>query len=167
MKCLRFLIVFGILIISNNKGKAQASLKDSSINVVLTALHYGAYVPAGNLDKRFGFSNDVGLSVTNKFASNWLLGIEGSFLFGNEVKETSLFVDISNQDGGIIGSDGKYADVKTFERGFMIVMNAGKLYQFKKPNANSGLVFMAGAGLMQHKIRIEVSGNTVPYLDKE
>ena len=75
--------------------------------------------------------------------------------------------DISTDAGQIIGLDGLFAEVRVFERGYHISTTFGKIFSFRKPNPNSGIMVTAGPGFIQHKIRIEPIGNTVPQLEDE
>jgi hypothetical protein len=161
--CLAFLLVFALL----NNAKAQSSVKDSSINATLIGVGAGVYLPAGDLADRFGPNLTVHLSCGFKRANNWIYTFEGDYIFGSEIRQEDLFKNISTSDGFIIGSDGKFATVRTFERGYAITFNVARLITTGKPNKNTGFKVELGAGFMQHKIKIETVGNTVPYLDKE
>jgi len=120
-------------------------------------------VPGGDLAKRFGNDYNVGGTLQWKTKKNWIFGIDGNFLFSDEVKEDVL-AKISTSQGFIIGEDGFYADVFLYERGFMFSAKAGKIFPVVGPNPNSGLIATIGAGLLQHKIRIEDKTNTAPQL---
>ena len=143
---------------------AQVSIKDSSIYTPLISVSYGYQLPGGDLAKRFGNSSSAQLNLDFKSRSYLMLGFNGSYIFGNTVKENVL-ANISTPDGGIIGTDGQYADIHLYERGFTVSATLGGMIHFKKPNPNSGIVFNAGFGFIQHKIRIEVIGNNVPELN--
>jgi hypothetical protein len=102
-----------------------------------------------------------------KDKKNWIYGLTGGALFGSEVNQENLLQTIATDNGQIIGLDGLYADVRVFERGYHIAATFGKIFPFKKPNPNSGIMITAGPGFLQHKIRIETIGNTVPQLQGE
>lgn len=164
MKKFYFLAVFIPLI--SIRLSAQISVKDSSVFIPYTGLAYGYQFSAGDLSKRFGNNSAVQLNLDFKTKKNWIFGINGSYLFGKDVKE-SLFDSISTASGAIISDKGQFADVRLFERGFSVALTAGRMFSWKKPNPNSGIVLNVGAGFIQHKIRIEVIGNNVPSLSKE
>ena len=111
-----------------------------------------------------GLSIEFNLDFKTK--KNWVFGVNGSYIFGKDVKE-SLFDSISTASGSIIDGNGQFADVRLYERGFTASVSAGRLFAFKKPNPNSGVLFSVGVGFIQHKIRIETIGNTTPQLSKE
>lgn len=92
--------------------------------------------------------------------------MNGCYFYGKDVKE-SLFDSIATPSGAIIDGNGEFADVRLYERGFTASLTAGRMFSFKRPNPNSGIVFSVGAGFIQHKIRIETIGNKVPQLSKE
>lgn len=145
---------------------SQVSIKDSSITTSMISVSYGYYMPAGDMVKRFGNSSSVQMNIDLKTKYNWMLGINGSYFFGKTIKE-SLFDSIASPGGYIIDRLGGFADVRLFERGFTVSATIGRIFPFKNPNPNSGLVFNLGLGFMQHKIRIETIGNNVPQLSKE
>ena len=155
-----------IFILCNQFLSAQVSIKDSSITTPLISVSYAYQLPGGDMAKRFGNCSSTQMNLDFKSHSYLMLGINGSYFFGNTVKENVL-ANISTKDGGIIGQDGQYANVPMYERGFTISGTIGGMIHFKKPNPNSGIVFSEGFGFIQHKIRIEVIGNNVPELDKQ
>jgi hypothetical protein len=145
---------------------AQVSLKDFSISTPLVGVSYGFQLSGGDLVKRFGNSSSVEIKLDFKTKSYWTFGVNGSYFFGKDAKE-NLFDSINTSAGAIINRIGEYADVRTFERGFTVSGTIGRMFSFKKPNPNSGLVVDIGLGFIQHKIRIETIGNNVPQLSKD
>lgn len=161
------IVLFTILIsIISSKIAAQVSVRDSSIATPLVAISYGFQLSAGDMVKRFGNSSSIAGALEFKSYRYWTFGINGSYFFGKKVKE-NLFDSIDTSTGAIINRLGEYADVRTFERGFTVSGTIGRMFPFKKPNPNSGIIFDVGFGFMQHKIRIETIGNNVPQLSKE
>jgi len=126
---------------------------------------YSINLPSFDMKKRFGLSHSIGAGYTLMFKNNWLVNVEGNFLFGKNIKHAdSLFRFIVTRDGNIIDQSGNYTQVALSERGFTFWLKAGKLIPFGKPGQGSGLLLMTGAGMMQHKIRIDVSQNSAPQL---
>jgi hypothetical protein len=146
--------------------RSQVSIKDSSIYTPMIGASYGYYLPAGDMAGRFGASSALQLNVDFKTKYNWVLGINGSYFFGKQIKE-SLFDSISTTTGNLISEDGELADIRLYERGFTVSGTIGRLIPFKRPNPNSGIRADLGFGFMQHKIRIETIGNKVPQMSKE
>lgn len=122
---------------------------------ILLQLGYGIEVPGADLSQRFGqsFSPEVGLSyLTEK--TNWLLGINGQFFFGNTVKEDVL-AGLRTAEGYVIGNDRSPANLELRQRGFYLGAHVGKIFALTDVNPRSGIKVQLGAGLLQHKIRIQ------------
>jgi len=120
---------------------------------------YGFHTPGGDLSNRFGtnFSLGGGLDfITEK--KNFIFGLKGNNLFGNTVKEDVLF-SLRDSDGFILGSVGAgqaaYAEVFLRERGFYAGGHVGKLFALSNKNKRAGIRLTLGAGLLQHKVRIQ------------
>jgi hypothetical protein len=145
---------------------SQVSIKDSSIYTPILGISYGYYFPGGDMADRFGSNSSLSLNVDFKLRNYWILGVNGSYFFGKTIKE-SLFDSIATPTGGHITERGEFADVRLYERGFTVSGTIGRMFPFKKPNPNTGIVASIGVGYMQHKIRIETIGNNLPQLNKE
>lgn len=159
------LIVTLILFCSTYLGvNAQSSVKDSVIKCVLVSPSFSLQLPGGDMADRFGTNSTVGISVGIKSTKNWVFSLEGNFIFGSKIKETSIFSNLTVDGGYIIGSDGLYADIRAYERGYTVFANVAKIIPYKGPNPNCGIYLQAGAGFLQHKIRIEDKKNAVPAL---
>ena len=130
----------------------------------MIGLSYGYQFSAADMAKRFGNNSSIQLNIDFKTQKQWTFGINGSYFFGKEIKETGIFDSISTPDGYIIDKSGEFGDVRLYERGFTVSVTAGRLFAFKKPNPNSGIMFNIGLGFIQHKIRIETIGNNIPQL---
>ncbi len=145
---------------------AQVNVRDSIISSPFFAATYTIQVPGADLNDRFGLNSNLGFQALWKTKQNWIFGFSGNFLFGSDVKEDSVLAGISTEQGAVLGQDGKYADIRYFERGYTVQSHVGKLFPVIGPNPNSGILIMGGIGFIQHKIRIETIGNTVPHLNK-
>jgi hypothetical protein len=143
---------------------SQGNIKDSLIRTSMFTASYSYQFPGGDLSKRFLSNNSIGGSFLYKTKHNWLIGAEGSFMFRDTIKETEILDSISTSDGAIIDGNGTYADIRLYERGFYTGIKGGKIFPVFGPNKNSGIVVMIGAGLLQHKIRIENTDNTAPQI---
>ncbi len=143
---------------------AQSSLRDSVIRMSTIELSIGLHSPAGDMSDRFGGSSVLGLAYRYKNSSNWQFGMEGSFFFGNNVKQP-VAGGLLTSEGFIIDREGGFTELLVLERGMLISANVGKIVPVFGPNPNSGFVFRFGVGLMQHKIRLETRNNDVPQLE--
>jgi hypothetical protein len=146
---------------------AQRSIRDSSFAFPMIGAVVGYQFPGGYIAKRFGNNFNVGALFQWKLKSNWMLGLEVQYLFGDDVKETNVIDNLKTPDGNIVDANGEYAEVTMEERGFHILAKAGKIISFNKPNPNSGVYLSAGAGYLKHHIRIDTPGNPVPFLEGE
>lgn len=161
---MRKLYVSLLLIVLVFTANAQVSVKDSAIAAPLLGFSFGYHQPGGDLYDRFGPHTDIGFSFLYKTKKNLLIGIHGSYLFSNNVKETGILDSLRDSNGFIINQNGQYAEVRLFERGWNIHAGIGKLFDVWGPNPNSGFFVYAGAGYLQHKIKIDDIGNQSPQL---
>ncbi len=137
------------------------------ISAPLLGFSYTLQIPGGDLEKRFGYNSNIGGSFLYKTKKNYLFGIEGGFLFGNIVKDTLILDGVKTKDKLLINADGNLVGTLFYERGYTISAKAGKLFPFKKPNRNSGIILLSGVGFLQHKIRIEAFNHTIPQVSQE
>lgn len=140
--------------------------KSSAVN--LLEFKYGFHMPSGDLQDRFGSNSDIGISLQSVLTkSKVFFGVEGFYMFGNTVKEDVLY-DLRTFDGSIIGIDGGPGDINLKERGYYIGLNAGKIFSTTShENKLTGVRVQIGAGLMQHKIRVQDNTETVVALEKQ
>ncbi len=167
MKYIRaFYLIFTFLLLNHNVFSQKSQL-DSSLRFSIVGVSYGYQISGNDLQKRFGNNSSIGVEYMMKTKNNWLLGYRFNFLFGNNVKEDSLFKKISTNEGYIITKNGQYADVRLYERGFETGLKLGRLFPTNFPNKNSGIMAMVGVGFLEHKIRIENIGNDAVQLNKD
>ena len=129
------------------------------MNAFVIQVNYQGHVPLADMAKRFGLSSTVGAALSFKMKHNLWLDFEGNFLFGNDIKEDSLFSSIKASNGSIIGVTGIFESINLMERGFMFRASIGKVFPLGKPNVNSGLYVKLGAGFLQHKIGISTDND--------
>lgn len=158
-----FFLLFSIPTFS----QSQSALKDSVASFTLLHIHYGLNFPLADMSDRFGLSNALGAGFGVKTRRNAVIGCDGSYLFSRNVKETDILKNITGESGSLISTSGLLATYTFSQKGFLLQMQGGKIIPFKKPNVNSGLMLLAGAGYLQHKIHIEVNDAEVPMLSKE
>lgn len=174
MKSIIKILLMGLLMGSFSTLGAQTLLKDSVMAVWMISPHYSYQIPLGDMADRFGGNSALGGSIGFKNSKNWLFGVEGSFLFSNNVKELGQLVPISLGSNVLIRSDGRLESAFLVERGFTIQGYFGKVIPLKKPNVNSGILVKLGMGMLQHKIRLigdkeylpQISGNYLHGYDR-
>ena len=137
------------------------NVKDSVISVATVEISYAFQIPGGDLVKRYDANSAIGGGFQYKTNRNWIWGVNGMFMFGNNVKEDSLLGHISTSTGNIITNTGTYGEVYTYERGYTLTAQVSKLIPLGKTNRNTGIVLGLGGGFINHKIRIEVGDNNV------
>jgi hypothetical protein len=119
----------------------------------------------GDMAERYGANSYMGPGFTVKLASDWIIGAEVGFIFGNDIKNGfDRFRNIMTEDGNIISGDGVPAVVALYERGWALSFRFGRLFPVLAPNPNSGFVVHLSAGYIQHRTRIEVQGENAPQL---
>lgn len=128
---------------------------------------YAYQLPNGDMSERFGWNNNLGFSAAVKFASNYQIGLEGGFIFGDQVIDRSMLHEITTSNGVIVNQDGEPASILLFERGYTIMAVVGKLIPVAGPNPNSGILLKFGGGYMRHKVLIQSQNDVVPALEGE
>lgn len=157
-----FLILFFLLSLNLF---SQVSIRDSAISFGMLGATVQYQLPGADMADIFYNDINVGAFFQWKFKNNWLLGVEGEFFFNDNIKSNTILSGISTHLGEVISVDGSYAQIQTMERGFRIALKTGRVFPLFGPNPNSGLLTTIGAGMLQHKIRIDVKDNNVPELD--
>lgn len=129
---------------------------------------YAYQVPGKDLALRFGNNSMIGGGFLYKFNSNLVAGLEGGFIFSENIKNKDSYLSkISTSEGYVISEAGTFAEVYLHERGFNINAKLGGILPVIGPNSNSGILIMGGAGILQHKIRYEIPDNNAPQLSSE
>lgn len=160
-------VLISLLIIGPIYQSFSQSIKEDRIVIPMISADMGFNLPGGDFADRFGPSGMVGTSFMLKFKSNFLLGLDGNYLFGQTVKDPHYHTYLENEDGWLTNVYGEPGLVGEKLDGFTAMLEVGYIADFWAPNPNSGFIFTAGAGLMQHKIWIEERGNNLPQLTPE
>ncbi|MEI8202879.1 MAG: hypothetical protein WCH34_07705 [Bacteroidota bacterium] len=159
------LLISLVFILPLKQAYSQKTLVDSAAFVTLIYATYQYQFPGGDMVNRFGSNSNIGGGVSFKTKSNWIFGLEGGYIFGDVVKGGDhLFSGISTSDGNVIDGNGIFAEIHLYERAYHFQLKAGKVFPILGSNPNSGLLIMAGAGFLEHKIRIENPDNTAPQI---
>jgi len=144
---MRFLLVFLVI------GMSSFAQRDSAIAIPMLGVHFSAQLPFGDLANRFGQSFSAGGSFLYKTNTNWLIGVEASYLFGSVVKENVL-LQLQNSDGFVTDNEGYPANLRITERGLATQLVGGRIFRVFGSNPNSGLCITIGVGYLQHKVHI-------------
>jgi hypothetical protein len=135
-------------------------------NAILINPSYAAQFPFEDLKKRFGFNSNVGMLIGLRTTYNFFIGVEGNYLFGNQVKENSILKDIITEDFQVITIEGKLITPRIRQEGFSVKAVGEKVFRIFPKLKGSGLYLQAGVGFIQHKILIQAPTRLVPQLDK-
>ena len=144
---------------------AQRNVKDSTIATPLIGVHYGGNWTAGDIAERYGFANHLGISANYKTKENLCFGLEGNFLFGDNLKLTGIFDHLIDASGNITDINGDIGRILVYERGFNINASIGQIIPVLSPNNNSGILIHAGIGYTLHKMSIETTDQVIPQLE--
>ena len=133
---------------------------DTCIHVPLISVHFSGQTPLGDLKQRFGENLNVGGNFLFKVKSSWVMGLEGSYFFGKNVKE-DVTAQMKNKEGFIVDNEGYPADLRITERGFNAYVVLGRVFPKLGHNPNSGLITNFGFGYLQHKIKLYDAGQKI------
>lgn len=128
---------------------------------ILTHFSVGLQLPAGDMADRFGANGNFGGGAEWISRNNFILGLEGHYIFGSKVKEDPLAI-LRTPEGDIIGGNQLVADVALRERGYYIGGLIGKL--FPVGTERSGIRVSLGAGMLRHWIRLQDNSSSVPQI---
>ena len=147
---------------------AQGTVRDTSLFDPHVTMSYAYQIPGGDLADRFGDNSNLSFGFHIKAHSQWYYGVQGQFLFGSRVIQEEGFLQNLMVDGGyILDNDGYPATLVIQQRGFALSADVGHLFPVIGPNINSGILVKAGAGFLQHKIRIEHQETYIAQLEDE
>lgn len=158
-------ILFFVLLLFSQNTFSQRNVEDSIIATPWISIQYGLNWTEGDLKDRFGLLNHIGFFAGYKTKKNWVLGVEGNYMFGNRVNETGLFNHLVDSKGNITDMNGDIAIVKVLARGFNANVSFGKIIPVFNTNKNSGIYLKFGAGYLAYKYRIETQDHVVPQIE--
>lgn len=165
MNRIRLLLVF---VCCNTVVFAQKKIWVGEANKIFNfQFHYTFINPDGDFSSRYGNFHGLGGGGLLKTTHNILLGFEGSYYFGPNVKENYILNNLTNNTGQISTNSGYPGSVNLSMRGFNTMGKVGYLIPISSRNRNSGIAIMAGGGLVMHKINIAVQNDNIPGLTAE
>lgn len=145
---------FAFSLFGQLRGYQLEQLEQNEGSILLLNFSYGGQLPGADLAARFGGNFSAGAGVDYYTSKNWIIGVKGDFLFGKRVK-TDVLSKLRGSEGYIYADDGGLADVQLRERGLLFSGHVGKVFAISEKNRRSGLRVTIGAGMLQHKIRIQ------------
>ena len=106
----------------------------------------------------------AGIQALYKTKSNWMFGPKFDYLFGTNLREDSLMINIRDKYGSYINNIGQRIGVNVYQRGYIIGLQAGKIFNISKKNSDNGILAMTSVGFMEHKILIRDRESSIPSL---
>jgi hypothetical protein len=153
-----------LLLIYIQGGYAQKAKMPEAYTPLSINAHFGTQLPFGTLAKRFGRNLNAGTGLEYISSKKWIFGVDGSFIFGQSIKEDVL-KNIRTPEGQILSDINTYATILLRERGYYIGGYVGKLFTtFDNSNRIGGIHINIGVGFLQHKIKISDENNAAPQV---
>ena len=143
----------------------QRDASDTILSTPWISISYGGNWTTGELNERFGYLNHLGFFGGYKTSKNWIFGIEGNFIFGNQINVTGLFDNLVDSKGNITDVNGDIATVQVLARGYNVNGTVGKIFPVLSPNKNSGIYTNIGIGYLAYKMKIETQDHVVPQIE--
>ena len=137
--------------------------QDDTFKNKMILFDYSYQVPITNLANDFGSNSSLGLCYLQN-NNDILLGLDANFMFGSNVKDTTILRLISTDDGFLINASGELDEVLLYERGINTHLMTGKSFRFEANNL-TGIYIYGGLGYLQHKIRLESNRTTLPQIE--
>jgi hypothetical protein len=132
----------------------------------LVSAQFQVTAPGGDLGKRFGVNQSIGVDWRYKTKNNITFGLEYNWMFGNNVKELVMLDSLIGPSGEIIDKDGKFSVIRITQKGHNGFIKVGKIFPLNA-NKNSGIVVDLGIGFLVHKFDVMAPEATVPQLNGE
>jgi hypothetical protein len=144
---------------------AQVNVRDSIVPGWLITIRSGAFQSGMDLGNRFDESFSIGAGTFYKTSKNWIWGANGDFWFGPGTNERfGILQALGSESGEVLDHFGNFSDVMTYQRGWLIGIDFGKIFNNLGHNANSGMFVTVGGGYLQHRIRLEsINRNSIIY----
>ncbi len=165
-KALLFLLISLAFTAISAQEKVENPQKNVNQNVVLMVPSYTACGALGKLSNRYGFCNKIGFLMGYNIKNNWMIGVEGSYMFMGNVKETGILESIATKRNGHINTNNFVGSVYLAGMGFDVKAVLGKFFSCSKKIPELGIQTQFGIGFLQHQININVRQDLYPQLDK-
>jgi hypothetical protein len=136
-------------------------------SAVMFIPNYDAQLPFGHVGQRFGFDNLVGMELLYKTTKNWLVGANGGFIYGSDVKQDYVFSNIATSTGQFVTQYNDLTSIRPQEQGFNLQFTFGKIIPFATRYPDAGLMWMTGVGIVQDKIAVSVKAAELPQLSPQ
>ncbi len=132
---------------------------------ILMKVGGGFYATSGDLAKRYPQFASIPVSLGYKAKSNLSFSINYSPLLGSKVDITGLFGDMLGPSGEILDQNGFPTVIRYYMRGFSAGGTVGKVFPAGKSNKHGSFEISAGAGMLQHYIKMQFDAGRTPQLE--
>lgn len=161
-------ILLFALLLCQLQVKAQDDLfaidKPPARKGVIFGVNAGMDLPGGDMAKRYGVNYRAGGQILYKTKSNWIFGPKFDYLFGPKIKEDSVLYGAKDRYNTYINNSGQRVQAQVVERGYLIGLQAGKIFNIVKHNSDNGIMALTTVGFMEHKVFIREKQSSVPNL---
>lgn len=165
------LILFIVLVFISFQAYAQkdifADKKLPARNGLIFAANGNFDIPGGDMGKRFGLSYRIGPAIMYKTKSNWMFGTKADFILGNKIREDSLLINMLDNNSTILNNAGQRVGIRIYEQGYMLGIQAGKIFSLSKTNSDNGIMALTTVGFMQHRINVFDRDKSIPQIRGE
>jgi hypothetical protein len=145
--------------------RSQTNPLDSNLSIRIFSIGGGQQVPVGLLSQRFGSNSQISFEFHQQRSSSWILGFQGGWMFGNQLREDSILRSLTTTTGDLIAESGIFANYSLSQRGIHAFFHLGRRLRTPwSPNPSSGFTTQLGLGFLQHKIRIEAPYSNIPSI---
>jgi hypothetical protein len=136
-------------------------------SAIMFVPNYNAQFPFGHVAQRFGFDNLVSLEILYKTNKNWLVGVNGGFIYGSNSKQNYVFSNIATSTGQFITQYNDLTAIRPQEQGFNIQFTFGKIIPLTEKLPDAGIMFLTGLGAVADKIAVSVKAAELPQLSPQ
>jgi hypothetical protein len=165
---MRSLLLTVLCLLTSWATYAQGKVEEEALRMSLFQFQFGGYVPYADMAEMYGPFASAGFSYAYKSKTNWLIGVDFNYLFGNQVIDADTrFSELRYDNGFVLGNEGEFIDVLVLMRGFATGFYTGKIFPVFGPNPNSGIVVKFGLNYFEHRTWIESRQADIPPLEDE
>ena len=127
--------------------------------------HFSLQQSVLDMADNYGMSSGLGLDFMQISRNNFVYGVGTQFIFGSDIKDTTLLDHLMDDRENIFGENGEISSITLFERGYHFALKLG----YFRPIIDNfkGPIALFGLGFIQHKTRIQVETNNVPNLEDD
>jgi hypothetical protein len=129
-------------------------------------IDYSYQIPSGILAEKFSNNSSIGINYFKKNNSSFFYGLKANYIFGANIKDSTIFNSISTDEDFVIDGNGTYSNIILLQEGFSSHLYIGYALELKDNNPN-GFYFSVGLGFLQHRIFIDTKNQYIPQLSND